>query len=183
LTAFVAAVAFATILAVVAGLTIAASSAFAHDIWWTLVRNGTGDEKEYVLVARTTALVVGFLSIFLSVQLRSANVAYLVGLAFAVAASANVPTLLLALMWKRFSRLGAICGMLSGLISALVLIAISPEGMGDHALFPLRNPGIVSIPLGFLGAILGTLVARDRESEALFDALQVRANTGVGAEV
>ncbi|MEO9171124.1 MAG: cation acetate symporter, partial [Candidatus Baltobacteraceae bacterium] len=183
LTAFVAAVAFATILAVVAGLTIAASSAFAHDIWWTLVRNGTGDEKEYVFVARCTALVVGFLSIFLSVQFRSANVAYLVGLAFAVAASANVPVLLLALLWKRFSRLGAICGMLTGLVSSLALIALSPEGMHEHAMFPLHNPGIVSIPLGFLGAIAGTLLARDKESEDMFEQLQVRANTGIGAEI
>ena len=183
LTAFVAAVAFATILAVVAGLTIAASTAFAHDIWWTLVRNGTGNEKEYVFVARFTALAVGFLSIILSVQLRTANVAYLVGLAFAVAASANVPTLLLALMWKRFSRLGAICGMITGLISAFVLIAISPDGMGDRAIFPLHNPGIISIPLGFLGAIIGTLVARDKESEDMFQQLQVRANSGIGAEV
>ncbi|HEV7179042.1 MAG TPA: cation acetate symporter, partial [Candidatus Baltobacteraceae bacterium] len=183
LTAFVAAVAFATILAVVAGLTIAASSAFAHDIWWTLVRNGSGDEGEYVFVARTTALVVGFLSIFLSVQLRNVNVAFLVGLAFAVAASANVPALLLALMWKRFSRLGAICGMVTGLISSLVLIALSPDVMHEHALFPLRNPGIASIPLGFIAAILGTLVARDQESEDMFQQFQVRANTGIGAEV
>ena len=183
LTAFVAAVAFATILAVVAGLTIAASSAVAHDIWWTLVRNGAGEEKEYVFVARITALVVGMLSIALSVQLRTANVAYLVGLAFAVAASANVPVLLLALMWRRFSRTGAICGMVAGLAGALVLIAVSPEGMHEHALFPLRNPGLVSIPLGFLGAVIGTLVARDPQSEEMFDQLQVRANTGIGAEI
>ena len=183
LTAFVAAVAFATILAVVAGLTIAASSAFAHDIWWSLVRNGTGDEREYLFVARTTALIVGLLAIALSVQLRGINVAFLVGLAFAVAASANVPALLLALTWKRFSGTGAVCGMLTGLISSVALIAVSPEFMGAHALFPLSNPGIISIPLGFLGAVLGSVIAPDAKSEALFTELQVRANTGIGAEV
>jgi cation/acetate symporter len=183
LTAFVAAVAFATILAVVAGLTIAAASAFAHDIWYSLVRSGAGTEQEHIFVARTAALVVGFASIVLSVGLRTFNVAFLVGLAFAVAASTNAPALILSLTWRRFSRTGAICGMLAGLISSLVLVAISPNFMGDHAIFPLRNPGLVSIPLGFLAAILGTLIARDPESEAMFNQLQVRANTGIGAEV
>ena len=160
LTAFVSAVAFATILAVVAGLTIAASSAFAHDIW------------------------------------QNANVAFLVGLAFAIAASANVPPLLFALSWKRFSRTGAMTGMLVGLGSSLLLIAVGPAVMGidppgtpfphliAHApLFPLSNPGLISIPLGFLGAIIGTLAARDPESESAFAQLQVRANTGLGAEI
>lgn len=183
LTAFVAAVAFATILAVVAGLTIAAASAFAHDIWYSLVRSGAGTEHEHIFVARTAALVVGFASIFLSVGLRNFNVAFLVGLAFAVAASTNAPALILSLSWRRFSRTGAICGMLAGLISSLLLVAISPDVMGAHAIFPLRNPGLVSIPLGFIAAILGTLVARDPESEAMFNQLQVRANTGIGAEI
>ncbi len=183
LTAFVAAVAFATILAVVAGLTIAAASSFAHDIWYSLIRSGAGTESEHIFVARSAALVVGFTAIFLSVGLRTVNVAFLVGLAFAVAASTNAPALILALTWRRFSRTGAICGMLAGLISSLVLMAISPAVMGDHAIFPLRNPGIVSIPLGFIAAILGTFIARDPESEAMFNQLQVRANTGIGAEI
>jgi cation/acetate symporter len=183
LVAFVAAVAFATILAVVSGLTIAAASAFAHDIWYSLIRGGAGTEREHIFVARTAAILVGFASIFISVGLRTANVAFLVGLAYAVAASTNAPALILSLTWKRFSRTGAICGMLTGLISSLVLMAISPNVMGDHALFPLRNPGLVSIPLGFIAAILGTLLVRDPESEAMFNQLQVRANTGLGAEV
>lgn len=181
--AFVAAVAFATILAVVAGLTITASSAFAHDIWFSLVRNGHGDENEHLFVARSTALVVGALAVALSIALRGFNVAFLVGLAFAVAASANVPVILLALWWRRFTRTGAIAGMLAGLISSLALIAMSPVLMGSRAIFPLENPGIVSIPIGLLGAVIGTLLARDRESEAMFDQLQVRATTGLGAEV
>lgn len=180
--AFVAAVAFATILAVVAGLTLTASSAFAHDIWFSLVRNGHGDETEHLFVARATALLVGLLAIALSIAVRGFNVAFLVGLAFAVAASANVPVILLALSWRRFSRLGAIVGMVAGLVSSLALIAASPVIMGNRALFPLENPGIVSIPIGFLGAILGTIAARDHESEAMFDQLQVRATTGLGAE-
>jgi cation/acetate symporter len=183
LTSFVAAVAFATILAVVAGLTLAASSAFAHDIWFSLIRNGHGDETEYLFIARATALIVGALAIASSIALRGFNVAFLVGLAFAVAASANVPVIFLALAWRRFSRFGAIAGMLAGLISSLALIAVSPVLMGKHALFPLENPGIVSIPIGLAGAVLGTLLARDRESEAMFDQLQVRAITGLGAEV
>ncbi|MGA8576629.1 MAG: cation acetate symporter [Candidatus Cybelea sp.] len=183
LAAFVAAVAFATILAVVAGLTITASSAFAHDIWFSLVRNGYGDETEHLFVARATAVVVGALAIALSIALRGFNVAFLVGLAFAVAASANVPVILLALSWRRFTRTGAIAGMLAGLVSSLALIAISPVLMGNRAIFPLENPGIISIPIGLAGAILGTLLARDRESEAMFDQLQVRATTGIGAEV
>jgi cation/acetate symporter len=183
LAAFVTAVAFATILAVVAGLTITASSAFAHDVWFSLVRNGKGDEREQVFVARAAAVAVGAVAIVLSVALRGYNVAFLVGLAFAVAASANVPVLLLALSWRRFSRGGAIAGMLSGLISSLALIALSPVAMGLHAIFPLDNPGLVSIPIGFAGAILGTLFVRDPSAEEMFDELQVRAATGLGAEV
>jgi cation/acetate symporter len=183
LVAFVAAVAFATILAVVSGLTIAAASAFAHDIWYSLIRAGAGTEREHIFVARTAALLVGFAAIFISVGLRTLNVAFLVGLAFAIAASTNAPALILSLTWRRFSRTGAICGMLAGLISSVTLMVLSPSVMGEHALFPLRNPGIVSIPLGFLAAIVGTLVARDPESEAMFNQLQVRANTGLGAEV
>ncbi|MBV8068103.1 MAG: cation acetate symporter [Candidatus Eremiobacteraeota bacterium] len=181
--AFVAAVAFATILAVVAGLTLTASSAFAHDIWFSLIRNGRGDESEHIFVARAAALAVGALAIALSIALRGFNVAFLVGLAFAVAASANVPVILLALAWRRFSRFGAIVGMLGGLVSSLALIAVSPVLMGSRAIFPLENPGIVSIPVGLLCAVLGTLLVRDPDSEAMFDQLQVRATTGLGAEV
>jgi len=183
LTAFIAAVAFATILAVVSGLTITASSAFAHDIWFSLVRNGRGDESEHLFVARMAAFGVGVLAIVLSIALRGFNVAFLVGLAFAVAASANVPVILLALSWRRFSRTGAMVGMLSGLGASLALIAASPVFMGNAASFPLENPGIVSIPIGFFGALVGTLLWRDRESEQMFDQLQVRANTGLGAEI
>ena len=192
---FVAAIAFATILAVVAGLTIAASSAFAHDIWFTVVKKGKEDEREQVLVARITAAAIGLLAIVLAIALRSLNVAFLVGLAFAVAASANVPAILLTLYWRRFNTTGMIAGMVTGLLAAVTLIVLSPSVMGVDApgvaarhliqrppLFPLDNPAIVSVPLGFLAAVLGTLLGRQGdESEAAYSELNVRATTGLGA--
>lgn len=181
--AFVAAAAFATILAVMAGLTIAASSAFAHDIWYTLVRKKEGSEQEHVLVARSTAVAVAALAIFLSIKLRGVNVAFLIGLAFAVAASANVPALILSLTWKRFTRAAAISSMLTGLISSLALIALGPAVMHEHALFPLNNPAIVSLPLALFAAFIVTLATRDKPSEDMFNQLRVRSNTGLGAEV
>jgi cation/acetate symporter len=191
---FVSAIAFATILAVVAGLTIAASSAFAHDIWFTVVKREREDEREQVLVARVTAAVIGLVSIVLAIALRSLNVAFLVGLAFAVAASANVPAILLTLYWRRFNTTGMVAGMLVGLLSAVVLIVLSPAVMGVDAvgtaarhliqrppLFPLDNPAIVSVPLGFLAAVAGTFLGRDLDAEAAYSELNVRANTGLGA--
>ena len=192
---FVAAIAFATILAVVAGLTIASSTAFAHDIWLNVVRGGKEDEREQVRVARITAAIIGAVSIVLAIGLKSLNVAFLVGLAFAVAASANVPSIVLTLFWKRFNSTGMIVGMATGLVSSLVLIAISPAVMGVDppaaavrhliqapALFPLENPGLLSVPLGFLGAWIGTLLGAP-EDETKYAELNVRANTGLGAEV
>lgn len=181
--AFVAAAAFATILAVVAGLMIAASSAFAHDIWHTLVRNKSASDREQIVVARAAALILGIISIYFGVHLRGTNVAFLLGLAFAVAASANVPALLLSLTWRRFTRFGAILSMVTGLVASLALIALGPESMHARALFPLMNPAIVSLPLAFVAAIAGTLATRDKPSEEMFEQLQVRAQTGLGAEV
>jgi cation/acetate symporter len=192
---FVAAIAFATILAVVAGLTIAASAAFAHDIWFSVVKRQREDEREQVLVARITAAIVGAMSIGLAIALRSLNVAFLVGLAFAVAASANVPAILLTLYWRRFNTIGMIAGMLTGLISAVVLIVLGPSVMGVDAagvaarhliqrepLFPLDNPALVSVPLGFLAAVLGTWAGgRKEQQQAPFSELNVRANTGLGS--
>jgi cation/acetate symporter len=190
--AFISAVAFATILAVVAGLTISASTSFAHDFYTNVLHHGRERrEGEEVRVARVTALVVGALAIALAIRLQSINVAFLVGLAFAVAASANLPVIVLSLFWRRFNTGGAVCGLASGLASSIALIALSPSVMGldaaalvHHApLFPLKNPGIVSIPLGFLGAVLGTLLTRPLPAaDAAFAELSVRANTGIGAE-
>src|SRR4051794_942989 len=181
--AFISAVAFATILAVVAGLTISASTSFAHDFFTNVIHHGKEHRPgEEVRVARITAFVVGAAAITIAIVLGPAvNVAFLVGLAFAVAASANLPVIVFSLFWKRFNTTGAVCGLAVGLVSSIALILVSPDFM-KQPLFPLKNPGIVSIPLGFLGAFLGTLVRREPEAEARFAELSVRANTGLGAE-
>ena len=189
--AFISAVAFATILAVVAGLTISASTSFAHDFYTNVIHHGRERQPgEEVRVARITAFVVGAVAILLAIKLRTANVAFLVGLAFAVAASANLPVIVLSIFWRRFNTAGAVAGLLVGLASSMVLIMISPSVMGLDAsalihgqpIFPLKNPGILSIPLGFLGAIVGTFLRREPPAEAKFAELSVRANTGLGAE-
>lgn len=183
--AFVAAIAFATILAVVAGLTISASTSFAHDVWINIVRAGKVPRSgEGVLVARLTALCIGAIAILIAIALgKNANVAFLVALAFAVAASANLPAILLTLCWRRFTTRGAICGLVAGLVASIALILIGPSVLGkEKALFPLENPGIVSIPIGFLAAWLGSLGKREPEAEQRFDALLWRAHTGSGAE-
>ncbi|HEY0386143.1 MAG TPA: cation acetate symporter [Pyrinomonadaceae bacterium] len=181
--AFISAIAFATILAVVAGLTISASTSFAHDFWTNVIHRGTERAPgEEVRVARVTAFVVGAISIIIAILLGpTANVAFLVGLAFAVAASANLPVIIFSLFWRRFNTRGAVAGLATGLASSVILILISPSFM-TKPLFPLENPGLVSIPLGFLGAALGTLSGREPEAEAKFTELTVRATTGLGAE-
>ena len=181
--AFICAVAFATILAVVAGLTISASTSFAHDFFVNVLHHGKEQKPgEEVRVARITAFVVGALSIVIAIVLGpSVNVAFLVGLAFAVAASANLPVMLFSLYWKRFNTAGAVTGLLVGLASSIVLILVSPDFM-KNPLFPLKNPALVSVPLGFLGAWLGTILSREKPDEAKFTELMVRANTGLGAE-
>ena len=182
--AFISAIAFATILAVVAGLTISASTSFAHDFWTNVLHRGKERSPgEEVRVARVTAFVVGAVSILIAILLGpNANVAFLVALAFAVAASANLPVIVLSLFWRRFNTRGAVAGLATGLLSSLILILLSPSIMKGDAVFPLENPGIVSIPLGFLGAALGALTGREPEAEAKFTELNVRANTGLGAE-
>ena len=185
--AFISAVAFATILAVVAGLTMSASTSFAHDFYTNVIHHGkakTADEE--VRVARITAFVVGAVSIGLAIKLGSSvNAAMLVGLAFSVAASANLPVILLSVFWKRFNTTGAVAGLSVGLLASIALILLSKNGLYDAktAPFPLANPGIVSIPIGFLAAWLGTILSgRDLEAEAKYTELSVRAQTGLGAE-
>jgi len=181
--AFICAVAFATILAVVAGLTISASTSFAHDFFVNVLHHGKEQEPgEEVRVARITAFVVGALAIVIAIVLGpSVNVAFLVGLAFAVAASANLPVMVFSLFWKRFNTAGAVTGLLVGLVSSILLILVSPDFMKDP-LFPLKNPALISVPLGFLGAWLGTMLSKEKPDEAKFTELMVRANTGLGAE-
>ncbi|WP_124726588.1 solute symporter family protein [Staphylospora marina] len=181
--AFIAAVAFATILAVVAGLVISAAGAFAHDFYSNVLRGGKASEEEQVKVARWASVGVGIVSIVLALLSKDQNVAFLVALAFAVAASANLPVILFTLFWKRFNTAGAVTGILTGLISSVVLVLISPNLMEpEQAIFPLKNPAILSVPLGFLGAVLGTLFSREQASAKRHTELFVRSNTGLGAE-
>jgi len=191
--AFISAIAFATILAVVAGLTISASTSFAHDLWTNVIHKGVERKPgEEVRVARVTAFVVGAIAIGIAIMLGpTANVAFLVALAFAVAASANLPVIVFSIYWKRFNTAGAVWGLVFGLVGSIVLIFIGPSLMGvdgkhffNHApIFPLENPGILSVPIGFIGAILGTLLSgHEATAEHKFTELQVRANTGLGSE-
>jgi len=188
----IAAVAFATILAVVAGLTITASASFAHDVYANVIKHGEAPPDSEVRVARITAVVIGVIAIAAGIFARNQNIAFLVALAFAVAASANLPTILYALFWKRFNTTGALWSIYGGLASCVLLIVFSPAVSGsptamikdvDFHVFPLANPGLVSIPLSFLLGIVGTYVGgRQPVVEAKFAEMEVRSLTGAGAE-
>ncbi|CDO32483.1 solute symporter family protein [Mycolicibacterium porcinum] len=187
----ISAVAFATILAVVAGLTITASASFAHDIYASVLKSHKVTEDEQVRVSRITAVVLGVFAIGLGILANGQNVAFLVALAFAVAAAANLPTILYSLYWRRFNTRGALWSMYGGLISTIVLIVFSPAVSGsktamipgaDFDFFPLANPGIVSIPLAFALGIIGTLTSPDTGDAELNAEMEVRSLTGVGAE-
>jgi len=189
----ISAIAFATILAVVAGLTITAAASFAHDIYASVVKKGKPAAGAEVKVARRTVVIIGIVAIIGGIGANGQNVAFLVALAFAVAASANLPTIVYSLYWKRFSTKGALWSMYGGLASAILLIAFSPVLSGsetsmlktdaiDFAFFPLSNPGIVSIPLAFFLGWLGTVLDRGTEDPAKQSEMEVRSLTGVGAE-
>jgi cation/acetate symporter len=247
--AFVAAVAFATIVAVVAGLVLAAASAMSHDIWVGVIKGDRATSDEELKAARICSLIVGLLAIAIGILAKGQNVAHLVALAFAVAASANLPVVLLTLYWKRCNTSGVVAGLVIGTLSAIVLVLVSPnmtypaqitatqeraikvaeeriaklnaelpsltdstaiekakqaiaavektkasaeatiKGLGgattslvglSEPVFPLRNPGIISIPLGFLAVIIGSLLSRDRRAEEMWEELYVRSNTGIG---
>lgn len=160
LIAFVMAVAFATIIAVVTGLVFAATSSFAHDIYFHLWKKNKVDEKKQLQVARIIAGVIGILSILLSIEMEESNVAFLVSITFAVAASTLFPLLILTFYWKRYNAVGAYTTLLTGFLLSLILVVLGPEGYG---LFPLANPGILSIPAGFAGGVIGALVAKKDE--------------------
>src|SRR4051794_4375355 len=197
----IAGVAFATILAVVAGLTITASASFAHDVYANVIKKGDVPPNGEVRVARITSIVIGAIAIGLGILALQAglNIAFLVALAFAIAASANLPTILYTLFWKRFTTRGALWSIYGGLISSVLLIVFSPVVSGaavnpatgkstsllqdvDFSWFPLNNPGIVSIPLSFLLGWLGTVLSKERPDELKYAELEVRSLTGIGAE-
>jgi cation/acetate symporter len=233
--AFLCSVAFATILAVVSGLVLAASAAIAHDIYVNVIKDGHADQHEQVVAARITSLIVGAVGIVIGIAAEKQNVAHLVALAFAVASSGNLPVIILSLFWRKFSTGGVICGLVVGTVASLFLVMVSPnmtypktiaagaqkivtalekkqaelpagavldekdtkalaKAKDDYAknkdgksimgldapLLKLKNPGIISIPLGFIAAILGALIFPSRRSEEMFDEIYVRQNTGLG---
>jgi cation/acetate symporter len=231
--AFLCSVAFATILAVVSGLVLAASAAIAHDIYVNVIKDGHADQHEQVMAARITSFAVGAVGIVIGLMAEKANVAHLVALAFAVAASGNLPVVFLSLFWRKFNTAGVISGLVVGTIASIGLVMVSPnmtypklvaagakkvivamekkqaalpigeslsekdskalakakvdelkDGtsmMGlEKPLFTLKNPGIISIPLGFIAAILGALLFPNKRSEEMFDEIYVRQNTGLG---
>lgn len=235
LLAFLCAVAFATILAVVSGLVLAASAAIAHDIYVNVIKDGHADQKEQVFAARFTSFVVGAVGILIGIAAEKQNVAHLVALAFAVASSGNLPVVVMSLFWKKFNTAGVVAGLVVGTIASIGLVMVSPnmtypDRVADNAkaaytkleaeiaaglvapaamektlktieakkaeeaknrggksmlglskpLFNLKNPGIVSIPLGFIAAILATLAFPCRRAEEMWDEIYVRQNTGLG---
>lgn len=189
---FISAVAFATILAVVAGLAITAAASFAHDIYASVIKKGKVEDPDAeVKIARRTVIVIGAVAIVGGIGVQGQNIAFLVALAFAVAASANLPTIIYSLFWKRFTTRGAVWSIYGGLGSAMLLIAFSPVVSGsetamipgaDFVLFPLSNPGIISIPLGFILGWIASITDKTVESPELAAEMDVRAHTGFGAE-
>ncbi len=200
LLAVIAAVAFATILAVVAGLTLTSSVSVAHDLYNSVYKNGEATEADEIRVSRIAAGIIGLIAIVLAIPAQKLNIAFLVALAFAVAASANLPAIIYNMFWRRFNTRGALWSIYGGLISSVGLVIFSPivSGKGvdavtgknlsllptsiDISWFPLENPGIVSIPLGFLLGYLGTISSKEPSAEERYTELEVRALTGAGAE-
>jgi cation/acetate symporter len=187
--ACITAVAFATILAVVAGVVLAGTGAVAHDLYGSVIRRGRASEEEEVRAARLAVVAIGAVGAVLALLAgKGFNVQLLTGLTFAVAASANFPSLLLTLTWRRFNTTGAVTGITVGLVVAIGLIIFSPPVWpgpdSNGAPFPLANPAIISIPAGFLACVLGTLLGRDeRRADERYEELLVRAETGIGAEM
>ena len=196
---FISAVAFATILAVVAGLTITASASFAHDVYANYIKRGQVSADAEVRVARMAAVVIGVVAIVGGILAKDQNIAFLVALAFAVAASANLPTIIYSLFWKRFTTRGALWSIYGGLISSVTLIIFSPVVSGkavveatgkspsmlqgvDFHWFPLDNPGLISIPLAFLLGWLGSVTDPNKANALKYAEMEVRSLTGAGAE-
>jgi cation/acetate symporter len=184
---FIAAVAFATILAVVAGLTLSGAAALSHDLWVHVVRKGHSDAIEQLRVARGATVLLGVLAVVLGITFEGQNVAYMVSLAFAIAASANFPALMLSIYWRGFTTAGAVASMLTGTLTTLVLIYLSPtiqiDLLGNEAAwFPLRNPAMLTIPLAFAVGIGVSLLARETAAAEAFAEVERRTHLGATAE-
>jgi len=185
---FLCAVAFATILAVVAGLTLAGASALSHDLYVGVIRGGQPAEKEEMLVARGATIGLGVLAVLLGLAFKSVNVAFMVGLAFAVAASANFPALLMSVLWKKFTTAGAVASIATGLVLSVVLIVLSPTvwkdvfHMASAPPFPMKSPAIFSMPAAFLVGIVVSLLKPEPEAAEQYDSELLRTHAGIGAE-
>jgi|JFJP01.1.fsa_nt_gi cation/acetate symporter len=186
---FIAAVAFATILAVVAGLTLAAASSFSHDIYVHVIKGGNCTEQEEVRASKIATLLFGIVAVCLGILFKGQNVAFMVGLAFAIACSANFPALILSIFWKRFTTAGAVCSILTGAFLAVGLIIISPTVWVDvfknpkgSELFALKNPAIVSMTASFVVGWIVSLVTKDEVAQQKFEDEKIRTYLGVGAE-
>jgi cation/acetate symporter len=183
---FIAAVAFATILAVVAGLTLSGAAALSHDLWVNVVRGGHASPDEQLRVARLATIGLGVLAVLLGISFKGQNVAFMVGLAFAIAASANFPALVLAIFWRRYTTAGAVTSMLLGTITTLGLIWLSPTIQVDllkhaGAWFPLKNPALVTMPLSFVAGIVVSLVAPRGDDAGAFARSQRQMHLGGAA--
>jgi cation/acetate symporter len=184
---FIAAVAFATILAVVAGLTLAGASAYSHDIYVSVIKGGHATEEEQVKAAKIATVVFGVAAVGLGILFKGQNVAFMVGLAFAIAASANFPALLLSIVWKRFTTQGAVWSILVGAISSCTMILLSKTVWVDvfhfeQAIFPMKNPAIFSMTAAFGAGIVASLLAPEKEAQEKFEDEKLRTYLGVGAE-
>ena len=180
---FIAAVAFATILAVVAGLTLSGAAALSHDLWVHVVRKDRATAAEQLRVARVATVGLGILGVLLGITFKGQNVAFMVGLAFAIAASANFPALVLSIFWRRYTTAGAVTSMVTGAVGALVLIYLSPTVQLDilkhsSAWFPLRNPALVTMPLSFLLGAAVSLLRPSPAEAAAFDGMERRVHLG-----
>jgi cation/acetate symporter len=182
----IAAVAFATILAVVAGLTLSGASTLSHDLYTSVIRKGKIDERGEVKVAKTATIVLGAIAILLGLLFREQNVAFMVGLAFAVAASANFPALILSITWRGFTTNGTVCSIITGVVLSVVLIFLSPtvwvDLLGNNSpVFPLKNPALVSMPAAFIAGYIGSVLSHDPEALTKFEEEKVRTHLGIGA--
>ncbi|PWA08385.1 cation acetate symporter [Pueribacillus theae] len=187
LLAFISAIAFTTIVAVVAGLVISATTAFSHDIYHHIMKKGKSTEKEQLYAARWTALGIGIISTLFALRLENINVTFLVSLTFIFAASSNFPVLLLTIYWRRFNRTGAIVGMVSGFVASIALLMLGPHMMNPDGgwiarepILPLSNPGIIAIPIGFIGAFFGTVLSREpAQSSGELRKFFIKSQTGI----
>ncbi|MBC9725980.1 cation acetate symporter [Streptomyces sp. TRM68367] len=191
LTALLTCLAFVTLLAVSTGLTLSAATSLAHDLYGEVIRKGRASETEEMLVARLAGVFIGVLGMLLALVAWGSNTATLAFLAFALAASALLPTILYTLFWRRFNARGALFSLCGGILSSVLLVVSSPVVSStpdsfypdvDFAWFPLQNPGIVSIPAGFLLGWLGTVMGDRRQDDAVYEEFEARALVGVGAD-